>query len=200
MLKKSILSTVLSVILLAGASSASATVVSEPEQSVEAVEVQVNINTPQTVNTDEQAAAPVQESNLAKKMTQAEKAKNAAENDGYGFAITIIAMVIVLFALIVLSLLFLGFGKVSSWLQRSRKHAAHGVTRETSEEHHDELDSGETIAAIGMALAEHFGQGHDIEDTILTIRRMRKSYSPWNSKIYNLRHNPHIAGHNMRKI
>ncbi len=26
-----------------------------------------------------------------------------------------------------------------------------------------------------------------MEDTILTIRRMRKAYSPWNSKIYNLR-------------
>ena len=43
------------------------------------------------------------------------------------------------------------------------------------------------ITAISMALAEHMGQGHDIEDTILTIRRMRKAYSPWNSKIYNMR-------------
>ncbi|WP_290390901.1 OadG family protein, partial [Paramuribaculum intestinale] len=49
-------------------------------------------------------------------------------------------------------------------------------------------DSGEVIAAISMALAEHSGHGHDMEDTILTIRRMRKAYSPWNSKIYNMRH------------
>ena len=51
----------------------------------------------------------------------------------------------------------------------------------------NELASGEVIAAIAVALREHFGGGHDVEDTILTIRRMQKAYSPWNSKIYNLR-------------
>lgn len=49
---------------------------------------------------DEIAMAPT-----AKKMTQAEKASNAAINDPWGGAITIIAMVIVISALVVLSLL-----------------------------------------------------------------------------------------------
>ena len=129
----------------------------------------------------------VQESEMTRKQIQAEKARNAAENDKYGGAITIIAMSIVIGALVILSLLFLGFGKISAALQKSRKRKAHGVDDSTAEDHHDELDSGEVIAAISMALAEHTGQGHDIEDTILTIRRMRKAYSPWNSKIYNLR-------------
>ena len=44
-----------------------------------------------------------------------------------------------------------------------------------------------------MALAEHFGQGHDMEDTILTIKRMKKAYSPWNSKIYNMRQIPEVS-------
>lgn len=130
----------------------------------------------------------VQESELARKMKQLEKAKNAKENDGYGFAITIIAMCIVIAALAVLSILFNIFGKISSSLQKSRKRKAHGVSEHDAEEHHDELDSGEVIAAISMALAEHLGHGHDIENTILTLRRMRKAYSPWNSKIYNMRH------------
>lgn len=139
----------------------------------------------------------VQESKLTREAIQAEKARNAAENDRYGFAITIIAMGIVLSALIILSLLFLGFGKISSSFQKSMKRKAHGVSNEDKEDHHDELDSGEVIAAISMALAEHTGQGHDMEDTILTIRRMRKVYSPWNSKIYNMRAIPaHAhAGH-----
>lgn len=132
----------------------------------------------------------VQESEMTRRQLQAEKARNAAENDKYGGAITIIAMCIVVGALIVLSLLFLGFGKISTALQKARKRKAHGVDDTNAEDHHDELDSGEVIAAIGMALAEHFGQGHDMEDTILTIRRMRKAYSPWNSKIYNLRVTP----------
>lgn len=129
----------------------------------------------------------VQESELTRKMIQAEKAKNAAENDKYGFAITIIAMGIVLMALVILSILFLIFGKISASIQKSRKREAHGVTIHDAEEHHEELDSGEVIAAISMALAEHEGYGHDMEDTILTIKRMRKAYSPWNSKIYNMR-------------
>lgn len=129
----------------------------------------------------------VQESEITRKMIQAEKARNAKENDGFGGAITIIAMCIVLSALVILSLLFLGFGKISSSLQKSRKRKAHGVTENNAEDHHDELDSGEVIAAISMALAEHLGQHHDLEDTILTIKRMRKAYSPWNSKIYNMR-------------
>lgn len=129
----------------------------------------------------------VQESEMTRKAIQAEKARNAAENDRFGGAITIIAMGIVISALVILSILFLCFGKISEAFQKTRKRKAHGVEAHNAQEHHDESDTGEAIAAISMALAEHFGQGHDMEDTILTIRRMRKSYSPWNSKIYNLR-------------
>ncbi|MBD5341212.1 MAG: OadG family protein [Bacteroides sp.] len=142
---------------------------------------------------DSKEVNTVQMSETARKMIQAEKAKNAAENDRFGGAITIIAMCIVLFALIVLSILFLFFGKISTAVMSNKKREAHGVTAETSEDHHDELDSGEVIAAIGMALAEHFGQGHDMEDTILTIKRMKRSYSPWNSKIYNMRQTPEVS-------
>ena len=142
---------------------------------------------------DSKEVNTVQMSETARKMIQAEKAKNAAENDRFGGAITIIAMCIVLFALIVLSILFLFFGKISTAVMSNKKREAHGVTAETSEDHHDELDSGEVIAAIGMALAEHFGQGHDMEDTLLTIKRMKRSYSPWNSKIYNMRQTPEVS-------
>lgn len=150
--------------------------------------------------TDSREVNTVQESELSRKAIQAEKAKNAAENDKFGGAITIIAMCIVLAALIILSILFLGFGKISSTIHARNKRKSHGVTEATAEDHHDELDSGEAIAAIAMALAEHMGQGHDMEDTILTIRRMRKAYSPWNSKIYNMRALPEQAHHTRRKL
>ena len=121
------------------------------------------------------------------KQRQKEKAANAAKYDRFGGAITLVAMCIVISALVILSILFLAFGKVSAAMHKRKKRAAHGVSADNAEDHHDELDSGEVIAAISMALAEHLGQGHDMEDTILTIRRMRKAYSPWNSKIYNMR-------------
>ena len=54
------------------------------------------------------------------------------------------------------------------------------------------LIPGEVIAAIAAALAEHYSGKHDMEDYILTIRSMKRSYSPWNSKIYNLRVLPQV--------
>lgn len=142
----------------------------------------------------------VEESGTAKKMTQAEKAQNAKENDSWGGAITIISMCIVLAALIVLSVLFLGFGKISSALMSRKKMEAHGVTKEDADDHHQDIDSGETIAAIAMALAEHFSTDHDMEDTIITIKRMKKAYSPWNSKIYNMREIPSLQRHPSRPL
>ncbi len=135
----------------------------------------------------------ITESEIAHKMTQAEKAHNAAVNDSWGGAITIIAMVIVIAALVVLSLLFLCFGKVSEYLLMSKKRKATKASPAmAAAPEHTEVDSGDVIAAIAAALAEHFGEGHDMEETILTIRRMKKAYSPWNSKIYNLRQMPQI--------
>lgn len=137
--------------------------------------------------TPSQTENTVDTSEIARKMKQAEKARNAAENDSWGGAITIIAMCIVISALIVLSLLFLCFGKISQLFLSRKKLEAHGISKEAIPDDHVHVDSGDVIAAISMALAEHFDQSHDLEDTILTIRRMRKAYSPWNSKIYNLR-------------
>ena len=57
----------------------------------------------------------------------------------------------------------------------------------------DVHDSGEEIAAIVMALHEHLDK-HDHESTILTLNKVRKAYSPWNSKIYNMRQLPQLKG------
>jgi hypothetical protein len=50
-------------------------------------------------------------------------------------------------------------------------------------------DSGEEIAAIAMALYEHLNV-HDTENTILTINKVKRAYSPWSSKIYSMRQTP----------
>lgn len=142
----------------------------------------------------------VEESEIARKMTQAEKAQNVKENDSWGGAITIIAMVIVVGALVVLSILFNIFGKISAGLLSKKKLEAHGKTADEVDENHEAVDSGEVIAAISAALAEHFNDQHDVEDYILTIRRMRRAYSPWNSKIYNLRHEPELAKNPQRPL
>lgn len=134
----------------------------------------------------------IEESELTHKMLQAQKSEAAKTYDKYGIGLTLVAMGIVLLALIVLSILFYCFGSFSSKLLTKRKKAAKAKTATADSEDHEDhsLDSGETIAAIVAALSQHFSTDHDFEDTILTIRRMKKSYSPWNSKIYNMRHTP----------
>lgn len=134
----------------------------------------------------------VVESQTAVKMTQAEKAHQAETYDKFGGGITIIAMCIVISALAVLSILFLIFGRISSWfLKHKKKQAISTMTpgKDLDEDDHS-VDSGEVIAAISAALAQHFSADHDMESTILTIHRMKKAYSPWNSKIYNMRNVP----------
>lgn len=195
MLKKIIATVVLSLSMLIGYANPGV-----DNSPVEAPSQQQTLPAGQTVmevtNANSTEVNTVEESGLARKMSQAEKNKNAKENDSYGIAITIIAMTIVLCALIILSLLFMVFGKFSEKVLSGKKKKAIGASKSSTEDIVHDVDSGESIAAIAMALAEHFQEGHDIEDTILTIRRMRKAYSPWSSKLYNMtqlpdvKHNP----------
>lgn len=46
---------------------------------------------------------------------------------------------------------------------------------------------GETTAAISLALHLYFSEFHDEESGVLTIKKVSKTYSPWNSKIYAVR-------------
>jgi len=50
--------------------------------------------------------------------------------------------------------------------------------------------SGEMNAAIAMALHLYLHQIRDEENTVITIKKIARTYSPWNSKIYNLRQVP----------
>lgn len=112
-----------------------------------------------------------------------------AERDENGFGMTIMAMAIVFTALLLLCLCFYAIGKIGSAVSRMNKMRAHGVSKEEAHEHITEHDSGEVIAAIAMALNEHLN-AHDSENTILTINKVKRAYSPWSSKIYGLREVP----------
>ena len=140
--------------------------------------------------TDSKEVNTVEQSELTRKMKQAQKAKDASTYDKYGGGITIMSMLIVVSALAILSILFLAFGKISSLMLSKRKKEAVAKKMPEADTDDHSLDTGDVIAAIAAALSEHFNADHDIEDTILTIRRMKKAYSPWNSKIYNMRHVP----------
>jgi len=97
-------------------------------------------------------------------------------------------MCIVFTALLVLAICFNIINKIGANISRKRKIKALAEGEEV-EDHHKEQDSGEVIAAIAAALAEHL-DAHDRENTVLTINKVRRAYSPWSSKIYGLRELP----------
>ena len=110
-----------------------------------------------------------------------------AKNDPNGFSMTVMAMCIVFGALLVLCLCFYFVGMIGKSSHRVKKAEAMGVhVTEVPKTAHD---SGEEIAAISMALHEHFNQ-HDNESFMLTVKKMKRAYSPWSSKIYGLREIP----------
>ncbi len=123
-----------------------------------------------------------------------DRVKSFAENDKHGFSMTLMAMGIVFSALLVLCLCFIAFGKIGSLFARFNKARATGANvdeMDINEIRAVKQDTGEEIAAIVMALHEHL-DAHDSESTILTIDKVRRAYSPWSSKIYNLREVPNL--------
>lgn len=191
MIKRVLLTLTLSLTLTAGFAS----VPSVAQETQATSEEQVSAYSQKNVEgdwVDSKEVNTVEESPIAQQMTQEEKANNIKANDSWGGAITIMAMCIVLVALIVLSVLFFGFGKISSGLHSRKKLEARGLNPEDIDDDHEHVDSGEVIAAIAAALDEHFNNTHDMEAAILTLKRMKRAYSPWNSKIYNMREVPQL--------
>ncbi len=113
------------------------------------------------------------------------------EKDPVGISMAITAMAVVFFALILLYSAFKVTGKIGEHVSRKNAMKARGITdKEVAKEKLVGHESGEYYAAIAMALHEYQNNIHDVEETLLTIQRTKRNYSPWSSKIYTLRHAP----------
>ncbi|MGL4852602.1 MAG: OadG family transporter subunit [Phocaeicola sp.] len=111
--------------------------------------------------------------------------------DGKGFGMAISAMSVVFSGLLILFCLYKMIGNIAVRLSKRNAMRAKGITdlKEAKEKRLGEAP-GEIFAAIGLALHEMKDEVHDVEDTVLTITRVKRSYSPWSSKIYTLRETP----------
>jgi len=119
------------------------------------------------------------------------KMEKFEEHDSVGIGMSISAMSVVFFGLILLYVSFKVVGRVSVNLSKRNAMKAKGITdkQEAKEKKLGEAP-GEIFAAIAMAMYEMQSDVHDVEDTVLTITRVKRSYSPWSSKIYTLRETP----------
>lgn len=116
------------------------------------------------------------------------KIDNFKTNDSLGIGMTITAMAVVFLGLFLLYVVFKQVGKIAIRVSKRNAIKAAGETdtpvSDTSEA------SGEVFAAIATAIYEFTEDVHDIENTVLTIRKVKRHYSPWSSKIYGLREVP----------
>lgn len=119
------------------------------------------------------------------------KIENFKANDPDGVGMAIIAMSVVFIGLILLYLSFKLVGNTAVRLGNKNAMKATGITNKAeAKEKNLGQQSGEEAAAIAMAMHEYLNDAHDIEDMILTINKVKRTYSPWSSKIYTLRQDP----------
>lgn len=100
-----------------------------------------------------------------------------------GIWMSIIGILVVFFSLVFLWFSLSLITKILS-LQLKGRLAKKGKDIEEVEKTLDM--SGETSAAIAMALHLYMEEAHDDEHAILTIKRYSRNYSPWSSKIYSV--------------
>ncbi|MBQ8423180.1 MAG: OadG family protein [Coprobacter sp.] len=120
-----------------------------------------------------------------------EKIDGFKEKDPHGFAMAIMAMSIVFSGLCVLFVAFRLISAIGKKIAQRNAMRHHGIEDvKEAKEKNVGTESAEIYAAISMALHEFQSDVHDVENTILTINKTKRNYSPWSSKIYNMRSMP----------
>lgn len=124
----------------------------------------------------------------APQSTSPTTAEQFVQYDPLGIGMTIIAMSVVFTILFVLYIAFKYIGnaynldlKRKILLKKGKIKEAEQITADTH---------GEIQAAIALAIYLYKNRLHDKENTVLTIQKVARTYSPWSSKIYGLRQTP----------
>ena len=116
-----------------------------------------------------------------------EGAKKIVELDPIGLGMTVIAMSVVFLSLLIFYLVFKNIAKVYSIDLKKRFKKKNGIVEEKTV---TEDPTSELGAAVALALYYYQNELHDYENTMLTITKVARTYSPWSSKIYGLRKSP----------
>ena len=106
----------------------------------------------------------------------------------FGITVAVVGFSIVLFSLATLVFVFTRLPKIininlKKWRKRNRS-----IEEENSTDDNYYVE-GNVTAAISMAMHLYFNELHDEESNVVTIKKVRKAYSPWSSKIYSVNQN-----------
>ncbi len=112
---------------------------------------------------------------------QAEKIKSS---DPVGIGLTAVAVAVVFLALVCIALILQGTGKLMSGMdekKKGKKETKKPIGAIASSSRDDEV-----IAAIAAAIHLYNDELHDEEDTVITIQKVEREWTPWNAKYYNM--------------
>lgn len=112
-----------------------------------------------------------------------------ASSIDFGLTVAIVGFSIVLFSLTTLVFVFTRLPKLvninlKKWRKKDKTTKDAGVSSEE-----DYIVEGNVTAAISLAIHMYFNELHDEESNIVTIKKVKKAYSPWSSKIYSVNQN-----------
>ncbi len=99
--------------------------------------------------------------------------------DPLGLGLSVIAMAVVFLVLMMLYLVFKNFSGI--FIRAEKKKTATEITTRNTD-----APSDEEMAAIVLAIHLYVIELQEHEDLTLTIKKVSRTYSPWNSKIYGV--------------
>ena len=103
-------------------------------------------------------------------------------SDPYGAGLAVVAISVVFFALVCIMFMMGGYGKLIQRFQ-NRKQASGKATATSGT---GNAPDGEVYAAIAAAIYAYSQDLHDVEDTVITIQKTERAWTPWNAKFYNM--------------
>lgn len=107
----------------------------------------------------------------------------------FGLTVAVVGFGIVFFSLTILVITFTRLPKIINLKFNKKKLSKRKKQETVSVKHDDFVVEGNVTAAISLAMHMYFSELHDDESHIVTIKKVKKAYSPWSSKIYSVQNN-----------
>ena len=107
----------------------------------------------------------------------------------FGLTVALVGFSIVLFSLTLLVIVFTRLPKLINIILKKWRKKSKNLSHDDDNSDDDYIVEGNVTAAISLAMHLYFNELHDEESNIVTIKKVRKAYSPWSSKIYSVNQN-----------
>lgn len=106
--------------------------------------------------------------------------------DTSNITIALVGYIIVFTALVILYLVFASVPKIIKLRHKILQKRKNCKNEENCEEEFQGFITGQENAAIATAIYLFLNELHDEETAVMTIKKIKKVYSPWSSKLHGM--------------